>query len=136
MKYYYDRIDTQIAEQKATEKANYTTLLSQMNQYPDANIQLTDTLEQANAKITANSAIYRQQTRLADGTTPTSDDDKVVTALRKAIVGFDKQIRSDVDFTREDIRDQLETLYPDFDPIDIEMLVYQQYPDEYVNRFN
>ncbi len=68
MKYYYDRIDTQIAEQKATEKANYTTLLSQMNQYPDAGIQLTDTLEQANAKITANSAIYRQQTRLADGT--------------------------------------------------------------------
>ena len=136
MKYYYDRIDTQIAEQKATEKANYTTLLSQMNQYPDAGIQLTDTLEQANAKITANSAIYRQQTRLADGTTPTSDDDKVVTALRKAIVGFDKQIRSDVKFTREDIRDQLETLYPDFDPIDIEMLVYQQYPDEYVNRFN
>jgi len=138
MKYYYDRIDTQIAEQKATEKANYTTLLSQMNQYPDAGIQLTDTLEQANAKITANSAIYRQQTRLADGTggTDGGDDDKVVTALRKAIVGFDKQIRSDVKFTREDIRDQLETLYPDFDPIDIEMLVYQQYPDEYVNRFN
>ena len=67
--YFLTQQKTALADQKATEKANYTTLLSQMNQYPDAGIQLTDTLEQANAKITANSAIYRQQTRLAD-TTP------------------------------------------------------------------
>ena len=62
---YYNQFIQQQDEQKATEKANYTTLLSQMNQYPDAGIELTDTLEEANAKITANSAIYRQQTRLA-----------------------------------------------------------------------
>jgi len=96
--------------------------------------KLSGGLDKTIAELTAEAqttATYRKEVRIA----PT-DDDKVVTALRKAIVGFDKQIRSDVDFTREDIRDQLETLYPDFDPIDIEMLVYQQYPDEYVNRFN
>jgi len=106
MKVYYDRIDTQIAEQKATEKANYTTLLSQMNQYPDANIQLTDTLEQANAKITANSAIYRQQTRLADGTGGTGGGDEQYEALNKDLT---KEVQNlfDGDYGTEGAREKL-----------------------------
>lgn len=65
------REEAVLEETKNIEKAEKATLLSQMNQYPDAGIQLTDSLEVANQKITQNSQIYRQQTRLANQPTPT-----------------------------------------------------------------
>ena len=67
--YYYDQQKTALADQKQAERDITTTLLDQIQKYPDAGIQLTDTLEEANRKIAANSKIYQQQTRLA---TPTS----------------------------------------------------------------
>jgi len=63
IKLYISQQQNTLEDQKETEKANYTTLLSQMNQYPDAGIVLTDTLEQANTKITTNSKIYAEQVR-------------------------------------------------------------------------
>ena len=66
--YIQDQQNT-LNDQKAQERAVYQTLLSQIQKYPDAQINITDTLEQANAKITTNSAIYRQATRLAGGAT-------------------------------------------------------------------
>jgi len=72
------REEAVLEDQKAIEKANYTTLLSLLQKYPDAQITLQDTIEQANQKIAQNSAIYRQQTRLAgrgggDEITPTEE---------------------------------------------------------------
>lgn len=60
---YSKQIDTKIADEKQTK----ATLLSQMNQYPDAGITLNDTLESANTKITSKSQIYQNQIRLVDG---------------------------------------------------------------------
>ena len=82
MKVYYDTVGTQIADQKAREKANHSTLLSQMNQYPDAQISMSDTLEEANAKIQQNSAIYRKQVKTTGGggTTTSTGDPLFVTS--------------------------------------------------------
>ena len=81
-------------EQKNNDKAVLNTLLSQMNQYPDAGIQLTDTLEEANAKITQNSTIYRQQTRLAPGNIPGPGPGPTV---NKQATALNKELTSEVE---------------------------------------
>jgi len=54
----YQAQKDQLAITVANEKDKNATLLNAMQTYPDANISLTDTIEQANAKIVANSQIY------------------------------------------------------------------------------
>lgn len=59
----YRRELDQMDIQKAGEKDLNATLLNAMQNYPDAGISLTDTLEQANAKIVSNSKIYLDEIR-------------------------------------------------------------------------
>ncbi|MEK9207372.1 MAG: hypothetical protein AAB922_02755, partial [Patescibacteria group bacterium] len=58
--------------QRANEKDKNSTLLNQMQSYPDANITLTDTLESANIKITTKSKIYQDKIKGPEGTTTTN----------------------------------------------------------------
>lgn len=68
-----DREAQDLADKKAAEKQKTDAVLNLMSDYPDAKIQITDTIPQAQAKL-ANSKIYQQKTRLVGGsdTSPTS----------------------------------------------------------------
>ncbi len=59
----YKRKESELSTQIANEKDKNSTLLNQIQAYPDAGITLNDTIESANAKITANSKIYREKVR-------------------------------------------------------------------------
>jgi hypothetical protein len=59
----YQTAQNNLSIQIANEKDKNSTLLSAMQKYPDAGISLTDTIEQANAKVVANSAIYKDAIR-------------------------------------------------------------------------
>ena len=60
----YQTAQNNLSIQIANEKDKNSTLLSVMQKYPDAGILLTDTLEQANQKITTSSKIYQDQIRV------------------------------------------------------------------------
>ena len=60
-----------LAVQVANEKDKNSTLLNLLQKYPDAQISMKDTLEQAAAKV-KNSKIYQQETRLASSTSTTT----------------------------------------------------------------
>ena len=66
---YLNDQKTAISTAVANEKDKNATLLNQMQKYPDAGIQLTDTLEQANQKVVQNSAIYRKEATPTGGGT-------------------------------------------------------------------
>jgi len=63
MKLYLQDQQNALAVQVANEKDLNSTLLNQMQTYPDAGITMSDTLDQANAKITKNSKIYQDKVR-------------------------------------------------------------------------
>lgn len=70
--YLQDQKD-KLAVTIANEKDKNATLLNLLQKYPDANISLSDTLEQAAAKV-KNSRIYQQETRLASSSTSTTNN--------------------------------------------------------------
>lgn len=59
----YQAQKDQLAITVANAKDKNSTLLNLMQSYPDAKISLTDTIEQANQKITATSKIYADKIR-------------------------------------------------------------------------
>lgn len=57
----YQTADNNLSIQIANEKDKNATLLNAMQNYPDAGISMTDTLEQANQKIVSSSQIYQKE---------------------------------------------------------------------------
>ena len=60
---YYSNLDSLIEEQKNMEKTQYNAILDLISKYPDAGIDFSDTLAEAQAKL-PSSRIYQDKVRL------------------------------------------------------------------------